>query len=754
MSWPTPQDFQEAMQNPRIALADPELQTGQAELDKLGLPRPISGGFASVYKVICPSRTLGVRCFLKECLDRQQRYAEISDRLAALRLPFATHFEFFSQGIRLQGHSYPVMKMEWVQGERLDRFVASNLQSPQKLLSLGADIVEIARALNGAGVAHGDLQHGNILVVNGKPKLIDYDGMYVPALQGWIKQEDGHPNYQLPRDDSDFGPNLDNFSVWVIYLSLLALSARPSLWKQFQGGDECLLFRRQDFEKPAQSPILQELKRLPEAGIGQFAAVFESLLALSPLQIPLIDPASPGASQQRNPSADWLQSHISPAPPQQPASAFSLSKQWAQIDQIPRPSDALPKFQVAQAGQVYSILQAPGAEPTAWPLPTTVPAPPAIPGILVSPLALPALVLPPARFQQSVFPVGSLQQSLGKVLGRSYGVFWCASLAAAAVLWLLGVETPGLGLFIGLGAVLVVGTWWGILELNRRIKQRALNIEYEQERKQREALQQEHECLREQHDRTRRTFDEAMAAWNVAVLAHRQEATRRREAEAIAKSNLQRAEQQWKAASEAAIRQFEKKKAELLPLKNEADIRREAELRQMLAKVRESHLNAHLSKHLIRDAAIANIGEKTKINLSDSDIRTALDVGRIINAQNTIPRQFSFSIASQFPAAPSWPKGVGDVRKELLVEWYRNVEATFVFRTGQAVPPDEMRALESKYDNLRQLIQRQLDAGGRELQKISQDAENQLVRLGHQIKACMAQLYQAEADLTVIPKVL
>ena len=227
MSWPTPQDFQEAMQNPRITLADPELQTGQAETDKLGLPRPISGGFASVYKVICPSRTWGVRCFLKECLDRQQRYAAISKQLEASRFTFATNFKFLPQGIRVSGNWYPIMKMEWVQGERLDRFVASNRNSPQKLLSLGRDIVEIARVLNGAGVDHGDLQHGNILVVNGKPKLIDYDGMYVPALQGWIKLEDGHPNYQLPREDSDFGPNLDNFSVWVIYLSLWALISAP-----------------------------------------------------------------------------------------------------------------------------------------------------------------------------------------------------------------------------------------------------------------------------------------------------------------------------------------------------------------------------------------------------------------------------------------------------------------------------------------------------------------------------------------------
>jgi len=235
MSWPTPTDYQEAMQNPRNALGDAELKTGKAEEDSGGFPRPWSGGFASVYKVICPSRIWAVRCFLKDIPDQQQRFAAISDQLKSSNFLFATQFEFLKEGIRIAGKWYPVMKMEWVPGESLIQFVENNIHSPNKLLSLGHDIVEVARVLNSEGVAHGDLQHGNILVADGKPKLIDYDGMYVPALKGKVTHEIGQSNYQLQRSKSDFGLGLDNFSVWVIYLSLRALSVRPSLWKQFQG---------------------------------------------------------------------------------------------------------------------------------------------------------------------------------------------------------------------------------------------------------------------------------------------------------------------------------------------------------------------------------------------------------------------------------------------------------------------------------------------------------------------------------------
>src|SRR5262245_45649427 len=117
MSWPMSMDYQEAMQNPRTALGDPELQQGEAEKDRLGLPRPISGGFATVYKVVCAhqNRTWAVRCFLKEFKDQQQRYAEISKQLATSRFSFATQFQYVERGIRVRGSWYPVVKMEWIQ---------------------------------------------------------------------------------------------------------------------------------------------------------------------------------------------------------------------------------------------------------------------------------------------------------------------------------------------------------------------------------------------------------------------------------------------------------------------------------------------------------------------------------------------------------------------------------------------------------------------------------------------------------------
>ena len=52
----------------------------------------------------------------------------------------------------------------------------------------------------------------NIIVIGGAPKLIDYDGMYLPELSGLPANEVGHVNYQHPaRDASHYGEGMDRF---------------------------------------------------------------------------------------------------------------------------------------------------------------------------------------------------------------------------------------------------------------------------------------------------------------------------------------------------------------------------------------------------------------------------------------------------------------------------------------------------------------------------------------------------------------
>jgi hypothetical protein len=294
MSWPTPQDYNEAVQNPRLAFTDQDLQLGQAELNPLGLPRPICGRFASVYKIENAGRVWAARCFLSEVPDQQSRYDAISHHLEQVQLKYAVPFTYLPAGIKVTGRTYPLLKMAWVQGESLDAFVGRSLDYPATLQSLARVWVRLVTDLQAAGIAHGDLQHSNVLVVGDDLRIIDYDGMFVPALAGRLATECGQRNYQHPdRTEFDFGPSLDNFSAWVVYVSIVALTIHPELWTKYRGGDECLLLRKDDFADPDNSPLLQELLESPNGQLRALVQLFISLRYFSPLDVPSLDGNQP-----------------------------------------------------------------------------------------------------------------------------------------------------------------------------------------------------------------------------------------------------------------------------------------------------------------------------------------------------------------------------------------------------------------------------------------------------------------------------
>ena len=316
MGWPTPQEYNEAIQNPRSAFADPELKASRPILTPMGLPRPISGGFASVYQLVTEEqRTYAVRCFLRDYGDHQERYAAISAHLATAQLPYTVDFTFLTEGIRVNQRWFPVLKMEWVAGDALDTYIERNLQNPAVLLALAEQWVEMIQALRRVSIGHGDLQHGNVMVVDGQLRLIDYDGMYVPHLAGCGSHEIGHRNYQHPgRSERDFGPQIDHFSTWVVYTSLVALAVDTTWWQRFEAGDECLLFRRKDFLNPEGSPVFQALMAASDPRLQNLAQAFRTLLDLPIEQVPPVDgklrAQGLAAKPVGLPRSDWLEDHI------------------------------------------------------------------------------------------------------------------------------------------------------------------------------------------------------------------------------------------------------------------------------------------------------------------------------------------------------------------------------------------------------------------------------------------------------------
>lgn len=293
--WPTPQDYNESIQNPQLCFADSELRACLPETNVLGLPKPISGSFASVYHMRGPHKQFAVRCFLRDVPDQAWRYDLITKFLYRRTIPYMVPFEFIAEGIKVGGQWYPILKMEWSTGTSLIEWIQANLGSPDQIESLLHSFERMCANLQELGIAHGDLQHGNILIKNNELQLVDYDGMFVPALKGHQSNELGHRHYQHPRRNSrDFGPYLDNFSAWSIYTSLYCLAKDNRLWQDLGAGDEGLLFRQDDYHNPTESIAFRHLEHHDSANIREATKTLRALLnqrldQVPPLGEPIID---------------------------------------------------------------------------------------------------------------------------------------------------------------------------------------------------------------------------------------------------------------------------------------------------------------------------------------------------------------------------------------------------------------------------------------------------------------------------------
>jgi hypothetical protein len=234
----------------------------------LGIPLSWCGNFAIVFKLVSPTgEAWAVKCFTREVADQQGRYGHISRHLEQSRKRFAVQMEYQAEGLLLGGKPYPIVKMAWVEGQTLNELVRSQAGSPGTLSQLGQLWLRLASELREARMAHGDLQHGNVLLVPGKSasamvlRLVDYDGMWVPDLDGKPPGERGHPNYQHPERlrSGGYFREVDRFSHLVIYTAFQSLiTGGAALWSQHDNGEN-LLFREADFAHPATSRLFPSL---------------------------------------------------------------------------------------------------------------------------------------------------------------------------------------------------------------------------------------------------------------------------------------------------------------------------------------------------------------------------------------------------------------------------------------------------------------------------------------------------------------
>ena len=224
-----------------------------------------SGNFATVFKMWRKGRPHALKCFLKEIAGREKRQKYIVDYIKVNPSKYFIDYSYLKEELWVDidgGKELPVTWMEWIDAPTMGEYISRLCKNNDKngLAELTQRFKDFAIWILDQDFAHGDIKHDNILIDEfGEIRLIDYDGMYVPLLKDQMAFELGGKDYQHPkRKDSTFNENLDDFSILIVYVSLLALSDDPSLYEKYNNGQN-IIFSRLDFQDINSSKLVAEL---------------------------------------------------------------------------------------------------------------------------------------------------------------------------------------------------------------------------------------------------------------------------------------------------------------------------------------------------------------------------------------------------------------------------------------------------------------------------------------------------------------
>ena len=251
-------------------------------LDGNGNPVMSSGNFAVVFKMkdVMTGRMYAVKCFTREQEGREEAYRQIVDELELVQSTYLAKVRYYDHELFVDTNSsddseFPVLLMDWVEGETLDRYVRRNINDTYALEMLAYNFSRFAMWLLSQPFAHGDLKPDNILVqADGSLTLVDYDGMYVPAMQGQKSRELGSPEFRHPlRTDADFNEHIDDFPAISILLSLRLIAADPSLLDNY-GASDRLLFAESDYRDLSSCTLLKNVFPSHDVDINTLVSLF------------------------------------------------------------------------------------------------------------------------------------------------------------------------------------------------------------------------------------------------------------------------------------------------------------------------------------------------------------------------------------------------------------------------------------------------------------------------------------------------
>ena len=238
-------------------------------LDKHGEPYRSSGAFAVVFKMKDEQtgKCYALKCFTEEQEGRAEAYRQIAEELEFVDSPYITSVKYLEKELFVDSNceddEFPVLLMDWIEGETMETYIAENYTDSYEMSMLCYRFCKMAAWLRSQSFAHGDIKPDNIIVrPDGTLTLVDYDGMFVPAMKGQKSPTIGTKDFSHPlRTIDDFDETIDDFSLASIALSLKAISLDSSLLQSY-GASDRLLFSATDYLDLSKSKIFAALLSL------------------------------------------------------------------------------------------------------------------------------------------------------------------------------------------------------------------------------------------------------------------------------------------------------------------------------------------------------------------------------------------------------------------------------------------------------------------------------------------------------------
>ena len=238
-------------------------------LDKYGEPYRSSGAFAVVFKMKDEQtgKCYALKCFTEEQEGRAEAYRKIAEEFEFVDSSYITSVKYLEKELfvdsNCENEEFPVLLMDWIEGETMETYVAANYTDTHAMSMLCYRFCKMAAWLRSQSFAHGDIKPDNIMVrPDGTLTLVDYDGMFVPAMKGQKSPTVGTKDFSHPlRTINDFDETIDDFALASIALSLKAISLNPSLLQTY-GASDRLLFSAADYMDLGKSETFTALQSL------------------------------------------------------------------------------------------------------------------------------------------------------------------------------------------------------------------------------------------------------------------------------------------------------------------------------------------------------------------------------------------------------------------------------------------------------------------------------------------------------------